>query len=145
MISRRALVTALVGSLSASIPAGAAKPGPTVSQASVGPAAPGSDLALSMTIANPGAPDSLVRARCPIANFVEQRMVDLGEGAPSMRVVNAIPVPAGTTRLSGDGPHVMLLQTTQALKPGDVFDCALTFRDGGRQDIEVTVAAPDDR
>jgi len=58
----------------------------------------GSDAPLLMTIANQGSEaDSLLRARCPVANFLEKHTVDRGEGAPAMRAVSSIPVPPNRT------------------------------------------------
>src|SRR6202000_1808598 len=79
----------------------------------------GVDIPLSWTIQNEsGADDTLLRARCPVANFSERHTVDRGEGAPAMRSVRSIPIAAsGTTVLKADAYHIMLLQTRQPL-PG---------------------------
>ena len=80
----------------------------------------GIDLPLLMTIRNDTAEaDALLRVRCPFANFSEKHTVDRGEGAPAMREVKSIPVPANKTiELKRDGYHVMLLQTRQKLVDG---------------------------
>ena len=103
----------------------------------------GADVPVYMTIANhAGEPDTLLRARCPVANFFEQRTTDYGEGAPAGREIKSIPVPVGQPLvLAPGGYHLMLLKTTQPLKQGDTFTCSLTFKNGGRQDVSVTVAA----
>lgn len=109
------------------------------------PAKPGDDTPLYMTIINNGEiPDSLVRTRCPFADFAEKVTVDSGgEGSPSTREVKAIPVPAGqTVALRPDGYHIVLLHTTQALHPGQVVGCTVTFQKSGERLIEVTVAPP---
>jgi copper(I)-binding protein len=116
----------------------------SVTQAWTPTAAQGTDTPLFMTIHNGGAGDLLLRARCTAANFSEQHTVDHGEGFPSMRTVKSIPIAAdGVTRLEADGYHVMLLQTTRALAAGDRFNCSITFRDAGKQDIDVGVGKPD--
>lgn len=106
-------------------------------------AAAGADVPVYMTIANHGAePVSLLRFRCPAANFTEQRTTDYGEGAPAGREIKSIPVPANQTLvLAPGGYYLMLLKTTQPLKQGDTFPCSLTFKNGGRQDVNVAVAA----
>lgn len=106
-------------------------------------AAKGADTPLFMTIKNNGPPDALLRATCTIANFIEQHTVDRGEGFPSMRVVKSIPIAAnGVTQFGPDGYHVMLLQTTRALAENDTFHCTLSFRNAGKQGVDVVVGNP---
>src|SRR5690348_7087717 len=103
----------------------------------------GADVPVYMTIANRAAePGGLLRFRCRAANFTEQRTTDYGEGAPAGREIKSIPVPADQTLVLAPGAyHLMLLKTTQPLKQGDTFPCTLTFKNSGRQDVSVTVAA----
>lgn len=102
------------------------------------------DIPLFMTITNPGEADSLVRARCPVALFVEKDTTDYGEGAPAMREVKAIPVPAGATLTLAPGHyHLTLLHTQQALRQGDTFSCALYFQKAGERHVNVKIAAQD--
>src|ERR1700753_3107931 len=55
----------------------------------------GAVVPLLLTIQNEsGADDTLLLARCPVANFSERHIVDRGEGAPAMRAVRSIPVAA---------------------------------------------------
>jgi copper(I)-binding protein len=102
----------------------------------------GVDLPLLMTIRNDAAEaDAVLRVRCPIANFSEKHTVDRGEGAPAMREVKSIPVPANkTVELKRDGFHVMLLQTRQKLVNGETFTCAVVFQKAGTKDTEVQVS-----
>jgi copper(I)-binding protein len=105
----------------------------------------GADTPLYMTITNNGEiPDSLIRARCPFADFTEKVTVDSGgEGSPSTREVKSIPIPAGqTVTLKPDGYHIVLLHTTQPLQPGQILGCTITFQKSGERLIEVTVAPP---
>src|SRR5690349_12829316 len=136
---------ALICQLSACLAAAAdASPSVELSKAWAPAAAQaGADVPVYMTIANRGAePDGLLRFRCPAANFTEQRTTDYGEGAPAGREIKSIPVPANQTLvLAPGGYYLMLLKTTQPLKQGDTFTCSLTFKNGGRQDVSVTVAA----
>ncbi|WP_245320986.1 copper chaperone PCu(A)C [Bradyrhizobium sp. NAS96.2] len=101
----------------------------------------GGDLPLTMTIRNEAdSADALLRVRCPVANFSERHIVDRGEGAPAMRSISNIPVPAkGTLELKRDSYHVMLLQLRQALTPGETFKCAVVFQKAGTIETEVTV------
>ena len=102
----------------------------------------GIDLPLLMTIRNDTAEaDALLRVRCPFANFSEKHTVDRGEGAPAMREVKSIPVPANKTiELMRDGFHVMLLQTRQKLVDGATFTCAIVFQKAGTKETEVQVS-----
>ena len=102
----------------------------------------GVDLPLLMTIRNDAAEaDAILRVRCPIANFSEKHTVDRGEGAPAMREVKSIPVPANkTVELKRDGFHVMLLQTRQKLVNGETFTCAVVFQKAGTKETEVQVS-----
>ena len=113
-----------------------------VTNASVPPSdQPGVDLPLSMTIDNRASdPDALMRVRCPVANFSERHIVDRGEGAPAMRSIPSIPIPAGKTLdLKPDQYHVMLLQTRQKLVEGDTFTCAIVFQKAGTIETEVHI------
>ena len=95
-----------------------------------------------MMIANRSdAPDSLVRVRCPVADFAEKHATDRGEGGFAMREVKAIAIPAGgTVTLAPKGFHLMLLHTKQALEPGETFTCSVVFQKAGPVSVEVTVA-----
>ena len=100
------------------------------------------DAPVYMTIANHGdGPDSLVRLRCPVADFAEKHVTDRGEGGFAMREVKAIAVPPGAvTTLEPRGAHLMLLHTKQALQPGETFTCSVVFQKAGAVPVEVTVA-----
>lgn len=100
------------------------------------------DAPVYMTIANRSdGPDSLVRVRCPVADFSEKHVTDRGEGGVAMREVKAIAIPAGATvTLAPRGPHLMLLHTRQALQAGETFTCSVVFQKAGAVSVEVTVA-----
>ena len=102
----------------------------------------GGDAPLLMTIANQGSEaDSLLRARCPVANFLEKHTVDRGEGAPAMRAISSIPVPPNQTiTLTLDSYHIMLLQLRQSLSVGQHFVCSVVFAKAGVLDVGVEVA-----
>jgi copper(I)-binding protein len=104
----------------------------------------GSDIPLHLTVMNRAAEaDSLVRFRCPFANFSERVTVDKGgEGPPSKRPVQTIAVKAsGETALTPEGMHVMLLQIRQPLAAGERFTCSASFRKAGAVDVPVEVRA----
>ncbi|PIK68533.1 hypothetical protein CS379_34515 [Methylobacterium frigidaeris] len=104
----------------------------------------GSDIPLHLTVMNRAAEaDSLVRFRCPFANFSERVTVDKGgEGPPSKRPVQTIAVKAaGETALTPEGMHVMLLQTRQPLVAGERFTCSASFRKAGSLEVPVEVRA----
>ena len=104
-------------------------------------AASGATVPLYMTVTNTGAADALLRIRCPVANFTDKRVMDVGEGGLSAREVKALPLPTGKTVLKAGGAFVQLLQTTQPLAAGDHFDCHLSFKSGTSLDVPVTVRA----
>ena len=101
----------------------------------------GADVPLLMTIKNDAADDyALLRERCPFVNFSERHIVDRGEGAPAMRSIKSIPIPAKkTVELKADGYHVMLLQTRQKLVEGTQLACSVTFQNSGVVETEVHV------
>jgi copper(I)-binding protein len=111
-----------------------------ISEAWVPPAQQaGGDLPLLMTIKNEAdIADTLLRVRCPVANFAEKHIVDRGEGAPAMRAVPTIPIAAIV--LKPDGYHVMLLQTRQTLTEGETFTCTVVFQKAGTIETEVRVS-----
>lgn len=101
----------------------------------------GGDIPLALTIVNDAAEaDALLRVSCPFVNFAEKHTVDRGEGAPSMRVIRTLPIPASaTTELNGDGNHVMLLQVREKLVAGEKLACTVTFQKAGKLETEVEV------
>jgi periplasmic copper chaperone A len=101
----------------------------------------GRDVPLLVAIRNEtDSPDALMRVRCPVANFFERHTVDRGEGAPAMRPISSIPVPASSTVvLKPTEYHVMLLQIRQPLGVGEHFKCTLVFQKAGAIETEVEV------
>jgi periplasmic copper chaperone A len=101
----------------------------------------GGDAPLLMTITNQGSEaDSLLRARCPVANFLEKHTVDRGEGAPAMRAISSIPVaPNQTLTLTPGSYHLMLLQLRQSLSIGQHFVCSVAFSKAGTLEVGVEV------
>ena len=110
----------------------------------------GGNVVLSMTIKNEAdVADTLLRVRCPVANFSAEQTVDRGEGSPAMREIPSIPIAArSTTVLKPDAYHVMLLQTRQALAAGEAFNCSIVFQkaetiDHGGESPRITLSASD--
>ena len=101
------LVTAALG-MQTGLLFGAATEAVKISQAWVPPAEQaGGDVPLLMTIKNEAdVADTLVRVRCPVANFTEKHIVDRGEGAPAMRAIPAIPIAANSTIVQIGRAHV---------------------------------------
>jgi periplasmic copper chaperone A len=141
--ARGVVLIGLVGLLSASGDLGAAPgEGLSISDAWVpAAAAVGRDVPLLLTIKNQtSAPESLMRVSCPVANFSERHAVDRGEGAPAMRSISSIPIPASSQIvLKPTEYHVMLLQTRQPLEAGQRFSCTLVFQKAGSIEMEVEV------
>jgi copper(I)-binding protein len=101
----------------------------------------GIDVPLLMTIKNGSDDaDSLLRVRCPIANFAEKHTVDRGEGSPAMRAISSIPVaPRTVVVLKPDQYHLMLVQTRQPLVAGETFNCSVVFQKAGTVETEVHI------
>jgi periplasmic copper chaperone A len=101
----------------------------------------GIDVPLSMTIENNSdAADSLLRVRCPVANFAEKHTVDRGEGSPAMRAIQSIPVAANVgVTLKPAQYHLMLLQTRRPLVAGETFLCSIVLQKAGTIETEVHV------
>jgi periplasmic copper chaperone A len=101
----------------------------------------GGNVVLSMTIKNEAdVADTLLRVRCPVANFSAKHTIDRGEGSPAMREIPSIPIAASSmTVLKPDAYHVMLLQTRQALAAGEAFNCSIVFQKAGTIETEVKV------
>ena len=98
-----------------------------------------------LTLHNKGtAADQLLSASAPVAEAVELHTVVKDGDVMRMRPVPAIEVaPGATTVLQPGGYHIMLIGLKGPLKQGDRFPLELNFARAGRQQVEVTVGAPD--
>jgi copper(I)-binding protein len=133
---------ACFGLLFAPAPVRGASEGLTVSEAWVAATDEvGRDVPLLAAIKNEvDTADALMRVRCPVANFAEKHTVDRGEGAPAMRSISSIPIPArSTVVLKPTEFHVMLLQIRQPLAAGEHFACTLVFQKAGSIETQVEV------
>ena len=113
----------------------------TVSAAWVRATPPGATTAAAyLEIANPGAPDALLRAASPVAARAELHGTTEHDGMLHMSSVTAIPLPTGATvTLAPGGLHVMLIDIRAPLKAGEQVPLMLEFASGARLTIEATV------
>ena len=98
-----------------------------------------------MRLVNRGsAPRALVGARSSIAKVVEIHETTVRDGMMSMNQVDRLPVPAGgETLLAPGGSHLMLIELTRELRPGDVVPVTLTFDDGSTLGLQLEVLDAD--
>ncbi len=94
-----------------------------------------------MTISNQGeTPVSVVGATSSVSKVAELHTHVMEDGMMMMRRIDKIDVPAqGSTELKPGGLHVMLIDLTQDLKPGDTVSLTLEFSDGSTQALEAPV------
>jgi hypothetical protein len=104
----------------------------------------GSNSAAYMTIRNAGANvDRLILAESDVAQAVELHIGEMVDGVMSMRKVEGIEVPAGgTAELAPGGLHIMLINLTRELNPGDMVNLRLTFENAGVREVQATVREP---
>lgn len=98
-----------------------------------------------MTLKNDGAsPVRLVKAESTAAKSVELHThIDKG-GVMEMRQVPAIEVKAKSeTALKPGGFHIMMIDPTASLKPGDKVALTLRFADGSSKQVEAPVKMPE--
>ncbi|GHE21190.1 copper chaperone PCu(A)C [Halomonas urumqiensis] len=86
-------------------------------------------------------PAVLVGASTPASDSVELHNMSMDDGVMSMRRVEQIDVPAGTTETMrpGGGYHLMMFELTGALAEGDSFPMTLEFAEHGEIKVEVWV------
>lgn len=97
-----------------------------------------------MSLTNPGNADiKLTSATSPAAGMVQLHEMAMKDGKMVMQEkAGGINVPAGShAHLAPSGDHVMLMQLTKALKPGDEVPVTLKFSDGTSHDLTVPVKA----
>lgn len=116
---------------------------PVIEGAWARPGEEGDNSAAYMEIRNDGDADiSLVGASGDVARVVEVHESAVEDGMMQMGEVDEVPVPAGETAQLQPGEfHVMLMELSRNLEPGDTFTLALQFED--LDDIEVEVAVED--
>jgi copper(I)-binding protein len=102
-----------------------------------------------MEIRNDGTDaDTLLSAATDVAQVVEIHSMEIDGGVMTMRPLpEGLTIPAGeTVLLEPQGYHVMLINLTRDLRPGDRFRLTLTFANAGEVAVSVVVSAgkPDD-
>jgi copper(I)-binding protein len=82
----------------------------------------------------------VVAARSPVAKKTEIHTSMIMSGVNHMHSVDAIPLPANVpVALASGGYHVMLMDLTRQMKPGEIVPITFTIeaRDGKRTEVEV--------
>ncbi|MEM7545089.1 MAG: copper chaperone PCu(A)C [Pseudomonadota bacterium] len=93
-------------------------------------------IAISLKIANDGAPDRLLGVTSDEAKLAMLH----GE-----EDLTGLPIPAGTgASLAGDGAHVMLMSVSGDLTPGRLFPITLEFQNAGEMAVKATLTSQSD-
>jgi copper(I)-binding protein len=96
-----------------------------------------------MVLKNNGADTQLVKAESGAAKSVELHSHIDKNGVMEMRQVPAIELKAkAETALKPGGFHIMMVDPTASLKPGDKIAMTLRFADGSSKQIEMPVKMP---
>lgn len=87
-------------------------------------------------------PDRLLAGATDVAQVVEIHTMEMDDDVMVMiPLPDGLEIPADSTvALEPGGFHVMLINLTQNLNPGDTFELKLTFEVAGDVDVTVTVA-----
>ena len=124
---------------------GAASGELTIQDAWARPANTGENGAAYFIIENGTASDdSLMSVSSDIATAVEVHM-SMGDanGVMSMQMQEAVTIPAGEpVEFKPGGLHVMLVNLTRDLKPGETITLTLNFKETGNVVVEVPVKEP---
>lgn len=106
--------------------------------------AQGGTSAAYMILRNAGREaDRLVEVQTDVAAVVETHLSEERDGVMVMSRVDGIEVPAqGQTELRPGGLHIMLINLTQDLNPGDTINLTLVFENAGSIQISVPVREP---
>lgn len=117
----------------------------SVAEAWARPGNAGGNSAAYFTIQNPTSEDdALLSASSQAAKSVELHLSTMDEeGVMAMVQQESIPVPAGEkVELKPGGLHVMLIELTQDLRPGDTITLTLQFAKAGTIELQATVQQP---
>jgi copper(I)-binding protein len=98
-----------------------------------------------MTMKNEGSADAkLVKAESSAAKHVQLHSHIDNNGVMEMRQVPSIEIKAkGETLLKPGSYHIMLIEPTVSLKPGDKVAFTLHFADGSSKQVEAPVKMPE--
>lgn len=104
----------------------------------------GSNSAAYLIIKNNSSqPDRLLNARSEFARSTELHVSQENNGVMTMRPVDGVDVPAGgTVELKPGSYHIMLVDISQNLTPGEVLKLSLEFENAGEIEVQAEVRAP---
>lgn len=85
-----------------------------------------------------GSPTALVGASTPLAQTVELHRMEMADGAMRMSRMERIPLPVGTTELSGPR-HLMLIGLQRSPRAGEPVELVLEFENGIRKTVRAEV------
>jgi len=87
-----------------------------------------------------GQAESIVQAASNLNGMTSLMNFELKDGKSVMMNINQIDIPAGKkVELKSGGYHVMFMNLKQDLKPGDVVQVTLTFKNSGEIKVSPTV------
>ena len=119
--------------------AGGHRPRLSVTGAYVPPPGAAAEVRAFVTLRNAGgAPDTLVTVRADVSTIV---MMHRGGGS-GMEMVDGVALPAHrTVTLTGSGLHIMIMQPTRALRPGDLVRLTFVFARSAPLSVSAPVTA----
>lgn len=104
------------------------------------PAAGGNGAVFFQLVNTGNEADQLVGGESPAAGTVEVHQTKMEEGVMKMEHIPGLEVPAkGEVLLKPGGYHVMLIDVTQPLAPGDTLPITLRFEKSGEMKMDVEV------
>ncbi len=109
------------------------------------PALSGGNSAVYFTIENPGQEaDRLLGAQCDAAQMVQVHMTVMeADGTSKMMHQEAVDIPAGESiSFEPGGLHIMLMNLTEDLQPGQVLPVTLEFENAGAVEVMASVREP---
>ncbi len=84
--------------------------------------------------------DALIAVESPISEHIELHNHIMKDGVMKMTRIDEILVPAnGSVALEPGNFHLMIFNPTQTLREGDRFPVTLTFKNGGKVEVEMAV------
>jgi periplasmic copper chaperone A len=119
--------------------AGGDRPRLSVSGAYVPPPGSAAEVTAVATVRNTGgAPDTLIGVRTDVSTIV---MMHEGAGS-DMEMVDTVPLPAHrTVALTAGGRHIMIMQPTRTLRPGDLVHLTFVFARAAPVSVDAPVTA----
>ncbi len=135
-----ALITALVLTACGAVTAG--RPQISVEDAWARPVpAAGGNGAVFFRLINAGnEADQLVGGESPVAGTVEVHKTTMEEGVIKMEHIPSLEIPAkGEVLLKPGDYHIMLIDVSTILTPGDTLPITLSFEKSGEMKLEVEV------